>query len=464
MQFQKPSNDTGSSSYSKTHEGGLFTDLYQFTMAQAYLKNDMAEPAVFDLYIRTLPHHRNYSISCGLYLAMKALESFRFSEEDLQYLATRPELEATFIDYLADFSFTGRVRAIPEGTPVFPGEPLLEVQAPLPQAQLVETVLLNQMNASTIWASKASRVVQASGEEATVVDFGMRRTHGRDAALNAARAFYIAGVDATSNVEAGRTFGIPITGTMAHSYVQAHESEAEAFRQFSEQYPETVLLVDTYDTTAGVRRVVRLADELGKDFQVRGIRLDSGDLGSLARKTRAILDDAGLTNLAIFVSGGLDEGSIRDLVTRNEAPIDGFGVGTKMGVSEDAPALDSVYKLVSYDGKGRMKLSAGKATLPGRKQIWRQSENGTAERDVIGLAYEVRAGRSLLKTVMKGGTLLDHQLSDLEESRRRASRLRDRLPGRIRALDPAEPPYRVETTESLAGERDRARHRINSNN
>ena len=433
----------------------LLTDLYQLTMMQAYWREGMTAPATFDLFVRRLPAERNVLLACGLEDALDYLETLRFTDADLAFLAERPEFADDFIETLRDFRFTGSVRAVPEGTPVFHTEPLLEVTAPIPEAQLVETFLLNQVTVQTVLASKALRVVRAAAGR-TVADFGMRRMHGTDAAMKGARAFYIAGIDATSNVQAGAVYGIPITGTMAHAYIEAHTSEPEAFRAFADLYPETTLLVDTYDTLDGVRRVIRLADELSDAFRVGAVRLDSGDLAALARNVRSLLDDAGLGDVRIFASGGLDEYQIADLAG---VPIDGFGVGTRMGTSSDAPTIDSVYKLVAYDGAGRMKLSEGKATLPSSKQVVRQFDGDTAVRDVIGLVDENLDGEPLLVPVMKDGARLTAP-DALTTIRERARREVARLPERIRNLEPAEPPYPVEVSDALTAERDRVRAEI----
>ncbi|MGH7555712.1 MAG: nicotinate phosphoribosyltransferase, partial [Longimicrobiales bacterium] len=364
----------------------LLTDLYQLTMLQAYWCEHMFDDAVFSLFVRKLPAARNYLLACGLDDALGYLEGLRFYPAAIDDLRTRSEFEPGFLDWLEHLRFTGTVRAMREGTPVFGEEPILEVIAPLPEAQLAESVIMNQVHLQTVLASKAVRVVAAARGRA-VVDFGLRRIHGTDAALKAARAFYVAGVSSTSNVLAGQTYGIPLAGTMAHSYVQAHDSELDAFRAFTRVYPDTVLLVDTYDTLEGVRRVIRLALELGDDFRVRGVRLDSGDLAELAFGARALLDGAGLQRVGIFASGGLDECEIDDLLERG-APIDAFGVGTRMGVSSDAPALDMAYKLTSYAGRGRVKLSTGKPIWPGPKQVFREHSNGRFVRDVIASADE----------------------------------------------------------------------------
>jgi nicotinate phosphoribosyltransferase len=287
----------------------------------------------------------------------------------------------------------------------------------------------------------------------TVVDFGLRRMHGRDAGMGAARACYIAGAAATSNVAAGQKYGIGVAGTMAHSYIQAHDDEYDAFLAFARLYPDTVLLVDTYDTRAGVRNVVQLASELGEQFQVSAIRLDSGDLAELAYESRRLLDDAGLQRVRIFASSSLDEDQIARLV-EGGAPIDGFGVGTEMGVSRDVPTIDIVYKLVEYAGRGRLKLAPGKEVLPGRKQIFRFERAGVAERDVLGRDGERLGGRALLEPVMSSGARLPAGRASLDEARARAGRERERLPTRLRAIDPAPSPYRVEISAALAASRD----------
>ncbi|HEX6590098.1 MAG TPA: nicotinate phosphoribosyltransferase [Longimicrobiales bacterium] len=426
----------------------LLTDLYQLTMLQAYWRLDMFEPAVFSLFVRRLPKARNYLIACGVDDALAQLSSLRFDRDALDWLAVRPEFGREFVDWLADWRFRGDVRAMREGTPFFANEPVLEVTAPLPEAQLVETLLMNQVQLQTMMASKAARVVAAAGGR-TIADFGLRRVHGIDSGLKGARAFHVAGVASTSNVLAGRVYGVPLSGTMAHSYVQAHASELDAFRNFTALYPGTTLLVDTYDTLEGVRNVIRLAQEQGSDFSVGAIRLDSGDLGALARDARALLDDAGLRSVRIFASGGLDEYSVAALVEQ-DAPIDAFGVGTSMGVSADAPSLDIVYKLAEYRGRPTSKLATGKPVLPGPKQVFRVDDGDAATHDVVGTAHEAGPGAPLLEPAMRDGTMLRGT------GERSLARARDharagiaRLPPRLRALAPADPPYEVRVSETL---------------
>jgi nicotinate phosphoribosyltransferase len=426
----------------------LLVDRYELTMLQAYWSEGMSEQAVFSLFVRRLPEHRNYLVACGLDSVLDVLEEYRFSDQAIDHLTATGTFDARFLDWLGDLGFTGDVRAVPEGTPVFADEPILEVEAPLPEAQVLETVIMNQIHLQTVLASKAARVKAAAGDRA-VVDFGLRRVHGTDAGLKSARAFHVAGVDATSNVLAGKVYGVPVAGTMAHSYVQAHDDEMEAFRAFARSFPETVLLVDTYDTLEGVRKVAELARELGDDFRVRGVRLDSGDLGELAKRSRRILDEAGLESVEIFASGGLDEWKVRELLD-DGAPIDGFGVGTRMGVSMDAPSLDIAYKMTSYDGRGRVKLSSGKPTLPGRKQVFRLEDgNGVDVGDVIALAGESLSGRPLLRKVMEGGKRRRYDDDTLDAARERAARELGRLPERVRALEDADPPYPVEVSHEL---------------
>ena len=439
----------------------LYTDLYQLTMLQAYHREGMTEPAVFDLFVRRLGT-RNYLLACGLEQALEYLETLSFSERAIDYLAEQDAFEDDFLEWLAEFSFTGDVYAVPEGTPVFPDEPILEVVAPIGEAQLAETFLLNQITFQTGVASKAARVRHAAdaGErERIVADFGMRRLHGTDAAMKGARAMYIAGIDSTSNVAAGEAYGIPITGTMAHSYVEAHDREMDAFRAFADTYPQTILLVDTYDTLEGVQNVIRLAEERGEAFQVRGIRLDSGNLAVLAHEARRMLDAAGLEDVMIFASSGLDETKITELIER-DAPIDGFGVGTKMGTSADQPYLDSAYKLCGYAGTPRMKLSTDKSNLPGRKQVFRQYDGGTAVRDVIATEDETLDGTPLLDRVMAGGERTGAgDKRPLDALRENAAARTDELPDRLTDLADAEP-YAVEQSDAMQQRLEATRRRL----
>ncbi|MCH8506393.1 MAG: nicotinate phosphoribosyltransferase [Ectothiorhodospiraceae bacterium] len=438
-------------------EPALFTDLYELTMLQAYFDQDMHDEAVFSLAVRRLPRRRNYLLACGLETVLDYLENLRFSSGDIDYLASLERFSSPFLDWLHGFRFTGEVRAVPEGTPVFANEPMLEVAAPLPEAQVIETFLMNQIHLQTVLCTKAHRIVSAAQGKA-VVDFGPRRAHGIDAAMKAARAYHIAGVTATSNVLAGKRYGVPLTGTMAHSYIQAHDDELAAFRDFARSYPETTLLVDTYDTLAGVRKVIALASELGEQFRVSAVRLDSGDLLTLSRQSRQLLDEAGLGQVKVLVSGGLDEDGIAELVAQG-APIDGFGVGTDMGVSSDAPALDIAYKLCEYAGRARMKLSSGKPVLPGRKQVFRVGDDQTDHGDVIARQGEAHPGRPLLETVMERGRRTRPSPA-LDAIREHARSQVDRLPDSIRRPEPAAPPYPVEVSVTLAELQGRVKHSL----
>jgi nicotinate phosphoribosyltransferase len=441
-------------------ELALFTDLYELTMLQAYFDEEMMEDAVFSLSVRKLPARRNFLLACGLDTVLSYLENLQFNSENIAYLRSLGQFSERFLSWLLDFRFTGEVRAVAEGTPVFANEPILEITAPLPQAQLVETFVMNQVHLQTVLASKAQRVV-AAAKGRPVVDFGARRIHGIDAAMKAARSYYISGVAATSNVLAGKRYDIPITGTMAHSYIQAHEDEAAAFSAFAEIYPQTVILVDTYDTIAGVYKVIELAKTLGDKFQARAVRLDSGDLLTLSRETRQVLDAAGLNQVEIFVSGGLDEDAIAALLASN-APIDGFGVGSDMGVSADAPAMDIAYKLCEYADKGRLKLSSGKPILPGSKQIFRLEQDNRDVRDVIARASEDLPGRPLLKAVMRNGKRLPAGKVDLDTIRDYAQAQIGRLPVSVRQITDAYPPYPVEVSKELANFQKKVAQRVSS--
>lgn len=440
---------------SATFSPALLTDLYELTMLEGYFEERMCETAVFSLFVRRLPKRRNYLLACGLDDVLAFLETLRFDDVALAHLDSLGRFSDRFLRHLAQLRFTGDVYAVSEGTPIFPPEPIVEVSAPIAEAQLVETFVMNQIHLQTVLASKAARVVEAArGRQ--VVDFGFRRMHGIDAGLKAARAFHIAGVSATSNVAAGQAYGLHVAGTLAHSYIQAHDNEYDAFRAFAQLYPDTVLLVDTYDTLAGIRKVVELAKEIGADFRVSAVRLDSGDLCDLAFGARRILDEAGLQAVGIFVSGGLNEDEIARLLAAG-APINGFGVGTDMGVSRDAPALDIAYKLVEYAGRDRLKLSPGKAVLPGRKQIFRVERDGLADHDVLGRHDESACGRPLLQQVMKDGVRLPEGRATLDEARARARMELERLPARVRSIEPARPPHRVDISETLAASRDHLR-------
>ncbi len=437
----KPDGDIGSSV--------LLTDLYQLTMLQAYFDQRMFETAVFELFVRRLPSSRNFLVAAGLEQALDFLENLCFTGEELDFLARRGQFSGDFIDYLARLRFTGDVHALPEGTPFFANEPLLRITAPLPEAQLVETRLINLLHFQTLIASKAARMVLA-GPDKLLVDFGLRRAHGAEAGLMAARASYLAGFSGTATVLAGHRFDIPLYGTMAHSFVQAHRSEREAFENFARARPKrAVMLVDTYDTEAAVAKVIELYPVLAADgIRIAGVRLDSGDLGAHAKAVRAMLDAAGLKEMIVFASGNLDEHRIRRLLA-DGAPIDGFGVGTALDTSSDAPTIDAVYKLQSYAGVARRKRSEGKATWPGIKQVWRRhDEHGRIAGDRVGLADEAHHGEPLLQPCMRAGRRLP-TMPTLDEARAHCRAQLARLPEALRALEPAPAAYPVEISARL---------------
>jgi nicotinate phosphoribosyltransferase len=414
----------------------LLTDLYQLNMVQAYLERGQAEIAVFEFFVRTLPDRRGFLIAAGLQQALDYLETVRFSPEEIAWLEKSGRFSPALIDHLAAFRFTGHVHAMPEGTPFFANEPILRVTAPLPEAQLVETTLINILHFQTLIASKAARMVLAAPDK-LLVDFGLRRAHSVEAGLMAARASYIAGFDGTATMMAGKLWDIPLYGTMAHSFIQIYEDEAQAFEDFAWSQPNRlVILLDTYDTEVAARKVVALAPRLhAAGIKVGGVRLDSGDLVALARGVRRILDEGGLNEVTIFASGGLDEDDLVEFARRN-APIDGYGMGTSLVTSSDAPALDCAYKLEEYAGLARRKRSAGKATWPGRKQVWRSyGTDGRMAGDVLSIEDDRQAGEPLLLPVMRAGQRICPPPS-LAEVRSRTARELQRLPERLRRLEP----------------------------
>ena len=438
----------------------LLTDLYQLTMLEAYWREGFTATAVFELFVRKLPSSRNFLLTAGIEAALDYLESARFTADELDYLARTNRFSAEFLRWLATWRFEGDVDALPEGTLFFPDEPMLRVTAPMPQAQLIETRLVNLLQYPTMVASKAARCVLAAPGR-TLVEFGARRAHGAESALSAARAAYLAGFSGTSNVLAGQTWEIPVFGTMAHSYVMAHDEEWRAFVEFARAQPDNVvLLIDTYDVMAGVEEVLRAADVLQREsIAVRAVRLDSGDVGAQARQVRRRLDQAGRSEIGIFASGDLDESRLAELVGE-DAPIDGYGVGTKLTTCADAPYLSIVYKLQEYDGIPRRKTSRGKQTWPGAKQIDRITDrSGRWQHDRLALADEPRQGMPLLVPVMRSGRRTNEPES-LETVRRRAAEQLDMLPEPWRRLEPA-PPFPVQVSDAvqrLAHEVDR-RHR-----
>ncbi len=433
----------------------LLTDLYQLNMLAAYLDHGLTDTAVFELFVRKLPPRRGFLMAAGLEQAVGYLENLAFSIEDIARLRALGAFPERLLEFLGQLRFTGDVDALPEGTVFFCDEPVLRVTAPLPQAQLVETRLINLVHFETVIASKAARLVLAAAGK-PLIDFGLRRAHGAEAGMLAARASYIAGFAGTATLAAGLEYGIPVKGTMAHSFIQAHDDELTAFEHFARSRPnDLVLLIDTYDTERAAERVVRLAPRLAAEgITVSGVRIDSGDLGEHARQVRRILDAGGLHSVTIVASGGLDED---ELVALRGAPINSFGVGTSLTTSSDAPALDCAYKLQEYAGKARRKRSEGKATWPGRKQVWRLRRlGGEFAGDLVSLEGEHHDGEALLRPIMRNGRRLAPAIA-LDEIRKYARDQLADLPAALKRLDPFS--YRVEIGSSLralAAELDRS--------
>jgi len=422
----------------------LLTDLYQLTMLQTYYEQDMTETAVFEFFVRKAPVSRPFYLAAGLEQVLDWLEQLRFGEEERQWISESGLFSDAFADRLAGFRFSGDVDAMPEGTVFFPDEPIIRVTAPLPEAQLVESRLMNILHFQTLIATKAARCMLAA-QGRTLVDFGLRRAHGAEAGLHAARACYVAGFSATATCLANALYGIPVTGTMAHSFILAHDDETEAFRRFARSHPDNVvLLIDTYDTERAAEKVVALAPELAaENIPIKAVRLDSGDLAEHARRVRAILDRGGLTETRILASGGLDETSIAEILDSG-APVDGFGVGSKVDTSADIPFLDSAYKLHAYAGRPRFKRSEGKQDVPGAKQVVRHMQDaGEMAYDVLTLEDEAARGEPLLQPMMRGGRRLA-QPETLEAVRKRAAASLAALPEEVKRLpDPATYPVRI---------------------
>jgi nicotinate phosphoribosyltransferase len=414
----------------------LLTDLYQLNMLQAYLDEGHSGSAVFEFFMRNLPARRRFLVTAGLEQLLDYLETLRFSANEIEWLGRTGRFKQNQLDYLAELRFTGDVHAIPEGTVFFADEPLVRVTAPLPQAQLIETRLINLLHFQTLVASKAARMVLAAPGK-LMVDFGLRRAHGAEAGLFAARASYIAGFAGTATVLADNLFGIPIYGTMAHSFIQSFDDEMEAFEAFARSRPENLtLLIDSYDTEACAHKVVALAPRLrARGINIRAVRLDSGDLIALSKSVRRILDDGGLREVRIFASGGLTEDSAAEFL-RAGAPIDGFGMGTSLTTSSDVASLDCVYKLQEYAGLSRRKRSTGKATWPGRKQVWRSyAVDGRMAADVLSVENDEHNGEPLIELVMQGGRRVTPS-PPLAAIRERAACDLARLPEPLRRLDP----------------------------
>jgi nicotinate phosphoribosyltransferase len=419
----------------------LLTDLYQINMIQAYLDHDATQTAVFEFFARTLPPRRGFLLAAGLEQALHYLENLRFSEAEIEWLKGTGRFKGNLLDYLRDFRFSGDVHAMAEGTAFFANEPILRVTAPLPEAQFVESRLINIIHFQSLIAAKAARMILAAPNK-TLVDFGLRRAHGAEAGLMAARASYIAGFAGTATVLAGEKFGIPLYGTMAHSFIESFDDEMAAFEAFARARPDNlVLLLDTYDTAAAARKVVALAPRLkAAGIAIRAVRLDSGDLVALSKSVRGILDRGGLGDVTIFVSGGLDEDSLMAFAKAN-APIDGVGLGTSLTTSSDVPAVDCVYKMQEFAGVPRRKRSDKKATWPGRKQVWRRfGTDGQMAGDLIALdgalsaSAAPRNGEPLLELVMQGGRRL-RPAPSLIDVRQRVARELEQLPAPLRRLE-----------------------------
>ena len=434
----------------------LTTDLYELNMVQAYLDKGEDKEAVFEFFVRRLPPRRGFLLAAGLEDALDYLQNLHFSPEELAWLESSGRFRKNLLDYLSAFRFTGDVHAMPEGTVCFGNEPLLRITAPLPQAQLVESRLINILHYQTLIASKAARMVLAAPGK-VLSDFGLRTAHGAEAGLYSARASYLAGFAGAANVLAGPRYGIPIVGTMAHSYIQVHDDEMQAFEDFARARPEgVILLIDTYDTEAGARKVVQLAPKLKADgIAIRAVRIDSGDLTEMARRVRRILDDGGLQDVMIVVSGGITEDVLQTMMAQG-APIGGFGIGVNLDASVDVPALDCAYKLQEYAGKPRRKLSEGKQTWPGRKQVWRRYDSdGRMAGDILSVETDKHPGETLIEPVMRGGKRLG-PAPTLDAIRERAARDLARLPAPLARLEPGDYPVTVaDALKALAAEADR---------
>ena len=426
----------------------LLTDLYQLNMVQAYLESGQTDTAVFEFFVRKLPAQRSFLMAAGLEQALEFLENLQFSKDELGWLEKSGRFSASLIEYLANFRFSGDVHAMREGTVFFANEPIVRITAPLPQAQLIETRLINVLHFQSLIASKAARMVMLAPDK-LLVDFGLRRAHGAEAGLMAARASYIAGFAGTATVLAEKSFGIPVYGTMAHSFIQSFGNESEAFEAFARARPNNlVLLIDTYDTVTAARKVVALAPRLrALGINVHGVRLDSGDLVALSKSVRRILDEGGLKETTIFASGGIEEDTLAAFA-RERAPIDGIGIGTSLATSSDAPALDCAYKLQEYAGSPRRKRSTGKATWPGRKQVWRSyGPDGRMESDILSTEDDKHDGTPLIQPVVTGGRRVGPQplLDDIRAHARQELR---RLPAGLETLVPATR-YAAQVTPSL---------------
>ena len=434
----------------------LLTDLYELTMLQAYYDRGMNDVAVFEFFSRKLPRERSFLMAAGLEQVIEYLAGLHFSVGEIEYLESTRRFSAGFLKTLEDLNFTGDVYAMPEGTVFFRDEPILRVVAPLREAQLIESRIVNLLHFQTIVASKAARSV-LTAPETLLIDFGMRRAHGAEAGLLSARASYIAGFSGTATVLAGMRYGIPVFGTMAHSFIQAHESEVQAFENFARSHPaNATLLIDTYDTVEAARKVVALAAQLEREgISIKGVRIDSGDLGQYARQVRRVLDEGGMRGITIFASSGLDEHALRELIAAG-APIDGYGVGTRMNTSADAPFLDCAYKLVEYAGRPKRKRSEGKATWPGRKQVFRRLDaDGRIAGDALTVEGDLQQGVPLIEPVMIAGERLKPS-PPVAALRNHAREQLASLPERLRSIERGESltPAVSERLHALAAQAD----------
>ena len=409
----------------------LIMDLYELAMTQSYLEHRKTGNAVFSLFVRRLPENRNFLVACGLETLMKSLENFKFGDRELKYLKSLGIFKDWFLDYLRELELDLKFYALEEGTIFFQNEPILQVEGPLPKAQLIETLVINLIHLETLIASKAVRnYIAAKGK--TLVDFGLRRAHSPMAGLLSARACYIGGFNGTSNLQTGMLYGIPVFGTMAHSYIMVFDQEEEAFRAFAKSFPDRVfLLIDTYDTVEGAKKALKLLKE---GIKVLGVRIDSGDIPELCREVRGILDQEGFKDVKILVSGGVDEYDIERWVSEG-VPIDAFGVGTKLLTSADAPYLDIAYKLVEYEGKPKFKESPGKKTFPYKRQVWRFLKDGRFDYDKVSRFQE----GGLVKRVR-------FPLPSLKEIRERVLEQINQLPEGLKSLR-KKVEYRVEVDE-----------------
>lgn len=444
---------------SSNDESVLLTDFYQLTMLQTYRDRGMNETAVFEFFVRRLPENRNFLLAAGLEQVLDYLETVRFTREELDWLKRSDRFDPEFIAALEDFRFTGEVWAMPEGTPFFANEPILRIVAPLREAQLVETRIINLLQFQILIATKAARTRLVAPNN-SLVDFGLRRAHGAEAGMLSARTSYLAGFDGTANVLAGMRWDIPLFGTMAHSFIQAHESESAAFEDFSHSHPQaTTLLIDTYDIDAAARSIIPLAGKLASDgISIQAVRIDSGDLGENATRVRAILDAGGLTSVQIFVSGNLDEYAVHRLL-ESKAPINGFGVGTRMNTSDDCPYLECAYKLQEYAGSARRKRSEGKVSWPGRKQIYRRyGEDGRMIGDTLTIEGDTATGTPLLECVMRNGQRTQAQAT-LAQLRSNTTERLAQLPPDCCRLDAATP-YPVAISPALLALADQVDQRL----